>query len=206
VQAIRVADPTGGFIFTIGWRDQEIQEVIRGLNPPVFISVLAKIYVKGAKSDLPFSLTPFSLMPIDKKIRDQWIIETAHLMIDRLAILRDYRSGKTEIQDSMALAVVHYHITSHEFQELCNLINQALSCVINADTLPDTSENPKSNPEEIILTLIRDNSGPRGISLPDLVILAREKNIPEDSVITMIRTLIANDDIYQPSVGFVKLL
>ena len=59
---------------------------------------------------------------------------------------------------------------------------------------------------EKVLQLIKDQSGPKRVQVQDLIPLAMKLKIEETLLIETIRTLIVEDEIYQPSPGLVKIL
>ncbi len=206
VQTIRVADPTGGFTFYIRLQDIEIQDIVKNLEPPVFISVCADAYLKGQNCDLSFRLIPTFLAPIERMIRDQWIIETADLMIDRLEFLRDNLNRISDCEKQLKQSILYYQITPQKLLDLGKLTEHALTHILETTSVLTKCVETDISPDEIVIKLIREQSGPRGIAVQDLVMLAKKESFSEETVFAVIRTLIADDDIYQPSAGYVKLL
>ena len=68
------------------------------------------------------------------------------------------------------------------------------------------SPAPQDGIPDLVMNLIRQHSGPRGVSILELTGFAEKSGISEPLLIETIRGLITDDEIYQPSSGFVKIL
>jgi replicative DNA helicase Mcm len=65
----------------------------------------------------------------------------------------------------------------------------------------------KSQREQILVIrdLIRNNAEKTGIGIEQLIMLAKEENIPEERVRTLLKRLADNGEVYSPQGGFFKL-
>jgi len=65
----------------------------------------------------------------------------------------------------------------------------------------------KSQREQILVIrdLIRNNAEKSGIGIEQLIMLAKDENIPEERVRTLLKRLADNGEVYQPQGGFYKL-
>jgi hypothetical protein len=99
-------------------------------------------------------------------------------------------------------AIDHYHMGTAQITSLVAMVEEALSKV---EFVPG-GEIKLPDPREVLLELIKVNSGPKGISISELVPLAAGKGIREDQVIHTVRRLVEEDECYQPAAGAVKLL
>ena len=65
---------------------------------------------------------------------------------------------------------------------------------------------PPIDPAELILSIIKEQSGPRGVHLDDVLKGTRREALADDIVRDIIRALVSEDEIYQPAPGYLKLL
>ncbi len=175
---IRVADPTGAInINTTPKTSTGLLE----FSPPSFISFTAKI--SGVESDGIPILYGDNFKLSNRNERDNWIINTGTLLAERL-----------ERKDENIDDINH---------DLCrDLIKEALIALNQVKDIPVSPEEIMST----ILSLIKDLSGPRGCLAQDVIEEAKRQGIKDNICMDIIRKLIEEDEIYQPSSGFVKIL
>jgi hypothetical protein len=53
---------------------------------------------------------------------------------------------------------------------------------------------------------IRTASGPRGVAVEEIIEMARLRAVSSEAVLTVIESLIVEDECYQPQKGYVKPL
>lgn len=199
VGSIRVADPTG--VLTIRVDSSRFPGLIPdGLAPPVFVSLTAVVDTATSPNG-SFPLMLEMLQVSDRAGRDQWILATAADTLDRLEIIRQrLTSSDTDTgSDPADRAIDQYQLTKNALREMAAWIEDAIRHV----------QSVPSSPEEVrdrILSLIGSCSGPRGVSLEELAGTAAGLGITEPVFTETIRGLVADDEIYQPSSGFVKIL
>ena len=195
-----VSDPTGTFNLTTSRQDEEIFKFMEHAEPPIFVSVTGELQlVRGSKKQV--AVKPLTIRMVDRVARDSWIIRTAEETIQRLEILEDMiRSGGGD--EVFRKAIDHYHTSTTTIRSLVSMVEEALSKV---DNVPG-GEIKLPVPREILLELIKANSGPKGVSISELLLLAAGKGIREDQVILTVRQLVEEDECYQPAAGAVKLL
>lgn len=195
-----VADPTGTFYLSTGKQEEEVREVLEKAEPPVFVLVTGEALVsRGRKKGVV--IRPLAARTIDRVTRDSWTIVTAEQTLSRLEIMEEaIREGTDDLV--IRQAINHYHLDTNQIRSLVVMVEEALSKVDRvpggAITLPD--------PCEVLLELIKTYSGPKGVSISELLPLAAVKGVREDQVITAIRQLVEEDECYQPAAGTVKLL
>ncbi len=206
ISAIRVADPTGGISISIRPGDQEIHDMIANLNPPVFITLYAEPVAKKKTDERSPEFVATGIMQIDKAVRDSWILETADLMLDRLVLLSEQSNTKSPPEDLTEKIPTEYQITHEEISRMTAMITLALSHIPATRSESVGTGIKPSDINQVLLSLITDNAGPRGIAVTDLIHLGKKVMIPEETVLAIVRTLIADDEIYQPTVGYVKIL
>jgi hypothetical protein len=198
----RVADPTGAFDIVSGGRRAAITEQIRAIPVPSFIAVTGTAQLYRRNGSDAVSVRPEYVQVIDRAVRDRWITVTADMTIARLELLLAVLEGSSK--DMRAGSVIrHYGLTRERLHEMTAMVGGALASVSTAPEVPPTQEADIS---AIIMEIIRTKSGPRGVAVQDVIDEAGAKGYNEDSVLAAIRTLVANDDCYQPQKGYVKPL
>jgi RPA family protein len=195
-----VSDPTGTFTLVLNRQDEGVCAFLEHADPPVFILATGELQVsRGSKKEV--QIRPLTIRAIDRLIRDSWIIRTSEQTLKRLEIMESaIRDGKGE--EATLKAIDHYHVGTVQITSLVTMVEEALSKV---EFVPG-GEIKLPDPREVLLELIKINSGPKGISISELVPLAAGKGIREDQVIGTIRQLVEEDECYQPAAGAVKLL
>jgi hypothetical protein len=92
-------------------------------------------------------------------------------------------------------AIRQYTITEENIRELAGMVGHALtSTAPTRETIPD-----RDGIKEKILTIIRESAGLKGIPLPDLITTAGRYGIGEREVREAVRSLIEEDECYQPA-------
>jgi RPA family protein len=198
----RVADPTGAFDIVSGGRRAAITEQIRAIPVPSFIAVTGTAQLYRRNGSDAVSVRPEYVQVIDRAVRDRWITVTADMTIARLELLLAVLEGSSK--DMRAGSVIrHYGLTRERLHEMTAMVGGALASVSTAPAATPTAEDDIS---AIIMEIIRTKSGPRGAAVQDVIDEAGAKGYNEDAVLAAIRTLVANDDCYQPQKGYVKPL
>jgi RPA family protein len=230
--SIRVADPTGGVTFFIKPQNKEVLKILEQITPPAFVSILA-FFEKNIKKSpeetehAPYQCVIERLIEVSRKERDNWIIETAdhtmarieafyQLFVDSSAFsplksLSPPKEGKdfTAWMD-ITRSKNHYHTSLKQLRVLAQTAANALEQVKPAE-LEDINEDEhagqtEENLTDTVLTLIKEQADSRGVEVAFLTQLAKKQGITESSLIETIKILISEDEIYQPSPGFVKML
>ncbi len=200
--SLRVADPTGGFDLVCGGRHTSLAESVKKIPLPSFVSVSgrAQLYRKEGKSIL--TIRPDQVQIIDRRVRDQWIISTAVATLARLEMMN--RALKGTCTDSrIRQACSHYSPTPEALGNLADMVAGALTSVRPRE---ETDSIIQADPREIIMEYIRTTSGPRGVSVEQVIDMAQLKTISKDAVLAAIESLIIDDECYQPQKGFIKPL
>jgi hypothetical protein len=71
---------------------------------------------------------------------------------------------------------------------------------------PGCDVSVQSDVRRLIMDLLSAGTGPRGLSLEEIIRLAQESGISREASLAAIGSLITEDECYQPQKGFVKLL
>jgi hypothetical protein len=198
----RLADPTGGFDLVCGGNNTLLSESIRKIPLPSFISVSgrAQLYRKEGKPVL--TIRPEQVHIIDRAIRDQWVITTAAATLARLEIMNKALQGTCN--ESRYLQVCsHYALTQKDLGEMATVVAGALG---NVRPPQETTDVVQADPREMIMEYIRTTSGPRGVSVEDILEMAQMKAVSKEAALAAVESLIVEDECYQPQKGFLKPL
>jgi RPA family protein len=195
-----VADPTGIFNLSAGKQEEDVVSVLEKADPPVFVLVTGEIQLlRGRKKEV--TIRPLTIRMVDRVTRDSWVIITAEKTMARLERMEDaIRKGTDD--EVILQAISHYHLDTRQIRSLVVMVEEALLKVDGvsggAVIVPD--------PREVLLELIKIHSGPKGISISELIPIAASEGIHEDMVLSTVRKLVEDDECYQPAAGAVKLL
>ena len=197
----RIADPTGAFDIVIGGRHAAIAEQFRAIPVPSFVAVTGTAQCYRRNGGTVVTVRPEHVQVIDRETRDRWIVTTADMTISRLGQLLDALEGKTT--DPQAGTVIrHYGLTRERIREMAQSVEGALAGVRTAPPAPEAPADITG----LIMEIVKEKSGPRGVAVDEIVAEAGTKGCTQDAVIAAIRTLVENDDCYQPQKGYVKPL
>jgi uncharacterized protein len=197
----RIADPTGVFNLVIGGRNTALAETFRKLPVPSFVTVTgrAQMYLKEGRVSL--SVRPDTVLNVNRLVRDQWVLATAQSTLGRLFLMNHAIRGSCS-DDRILVAFNHYAITKTRLRELADMVVGAVNAV-----LPAESEAPGlSDVRTLVMELILAGSGPRGISVDQILNQAAISGVSQEAVLAVIESLILDDECYQPLMGFVKPL
>ncbi|MDR2855144.1 MAG: hypothetical protein LBV40_03175 [Methanomicrobiales archaeon] len=222
--SIRIADPTGGITFFIKAKNQEVLMFLEQITPPIFVSALAHIekfdrIKKHQNTDqhTNFQCIIDTLTEISRKERDNWIIETANLTMARVETMYQYLADEAPIQKPPEMEKLlvymdpkrsknHYQTSVKQLRLLANVAENALEQVKPIVPQDDEESTPIDH-TSTILSLVQEHSGPRGVEITTLLTIAQRRHgISEAVLLETIKTLISEDEIYQPSSGSVKVL
>jgi len=197
----RIADPTGIFNLVIGGRNTAIAETFRKLPVPSFVTVTgrAQMYLNGGRVSL--SVRPDTVRGVNRLVRDQWVLATAQSTLGRLFLMKSAMQG-TCTDNQILVAFHHYSITKTRLTELAVMVVSA----VNAIRAVECEEPQQQDVRTLVLELILAEIGPRGTSVDQIIKEAGIQGVSQEAVLTVIETLITDDECYQPQKGFVKLL
>jgi RPA family protein len=197
----RVADPSGVFEFRTERPDASLRQSLMELIPPSFVTVLAGTRSGGGTPPAGPTLALIEIGEADRYVRDSWILRTAELTIERLARVMDaLRSGSDDIR--IALALSHYKTTESDVREMAEVVRHALATVSASTGKAMNGVDVK----ERVLAIIRESAGKSGISLDAIIDAGGQSGITADKVREAVRSLIEEDECYQPAKGIYKPL
>jgi hypothetical protein len=99
----------------------------------------------------------------------------------------------------------HYQTSVKQLRILALMADNALEQVKPIKEVAEV--NSVVDHSSTVLSLIQEHSGPRGVEIETLATIAQKQyQISEAMLLETIKTLISEDEIYQPSSGSVKIL
>jgi hypothetical protein len=190
----RVADPTGVFEIRKMRPDAGLQTAISGIEVPAFVTVLgeARVMTEGANPSPYIEL--IEIRKVDRRIRDLWIVRTAELTFERLSLMKEAIGTGTGC-DPFVRAISEFQITQSALGSLAEMAYKALEHVVDASEKEATDGRVK----EIVLSIIRESAGKKGMPLEELIGLAEKSGIDEKAVRDSVRILLEEDECYQPA-------
>jgi hypothetical protein len=198
----RLADPTGGFDLVLGGNNTPCAGSIRKIPCPSFISVSGRAQLYRWDGKPVLTIRPDQVQVIDRRIRDQWVITTASSTLARLEAMHLALQGTCT--DKRILRVCsHYCLTPGDLRRLAEMVAGALSSVRPST---ETERAVQTDPRDMIMEYIRTASGPRGVAVEEIIEMARLRAVSSEAVLTVIESLIVEDECYQPQKGYVKPL
>jgi uncharacterized protein len=199
--SFRVADPTGGFDLVCGGRFMSLAESIKKIPLPSFVAVSgrAQFYRKGGKAVL--TIRPDHIQVIDRSVRDRWVITTAIVTLARLEQMHRALKG-TCTDEKTVRAYSHYALTKEDLGGLAAMVAGALK----STRPPENAPLFQTDPRELVMDYIRTAGGLQGVAVEEVIEMASEKAVSKDVVLSVIESLIVEDECYQPRKGFVKPL
>jgi RPA family protein len=197
----RIADPTGVFNLVIGGRNTALSEALRNLPIPTFVTVTGRSQIYQKDGRFVLSVRPDSVKNVNRHVRDQWVLSTAQLTLGRLYLMNEALRGACTDERILA-AFHHYSITKPRLRELAAMVEEGVNTVRQVEG--ELPEQPDVRMR--VMDLIRAGSGPKGISVDEIITEAAAWGISRESALTMIESLIMDDECYQPLKGFVKPL
>lgn len=205
---IRVADPTGVLVLKIPSRSPDLMAVLDSLTPPAFVSITSTAEIDTTPGESGFRLVLETIHPSDREARDQWILRTSLLTLERLHRLSVVLSGEAGIEEERKI-INRYKTSSRQLRVLAGVVERALGQVKDTseqDSGSKLEETGASDATELVMKLIRQHSGPRGVSVQELTGFAEKEGVSQVVLLDTLRALISEDELYQPSSGFVKIL
>jgi RPA family protein len=190
----RVADPTGVFEIRKMRPDAGLQTAISGIEVPAFVTVLgqARVMADGANPS-PY-IEIIEIREIDRMIRDLWIVRTAELTFERLSLMKEAIGSGTG-SDTSVRAISEFQITQSDLGSLAEMACKALEHVVGAPKKGAIDDRIKGK----VLSIIRESVGKKGMPLEELIGLAGKSGIDETAVRQSVRTLLEEDECYQPA-------
>ncbi len=188
----RVADPTGVFYIRAERPDREQQAVLSHLAAPSFVTIVGEAVFFSGDERPGVSLR--HIQESDRAIRDRWVVRTAEITGDRLAVLAEtLRSGTGP--RPVVTAVGQYAITADGIRDLAAMVCQALDTILSSPG----AARPQEEITAAVLAIIRESAGQKGISYDDIAVIAGRSGIGGRELREAVRVLLEEDECYQPA-------
>jgi len=197
----RMADPTGAFNLVIGGRNTPLAEIFCKVPVPSFVTISgrAQMYVKNGVSNV--TVRPEQIRIVDRHVRDQWVLVTAKSTLMRLTLIN--LAMTSSCTDTRILtAIRHYSITRDRLRELALMVERALQTVHSDSCEPAVQPDIRT----LVMELMAAGDRPEGIAVEEILRVATDRGVSRESVLTVLESLITDDECYQPRKGFVKPL
>ncbi|HOJ96755.1 MAG TPA: hypothetical protein PK024_07980 [Methanospirillum sp.] len=193
---IRIADPTGAVSCII--KPQALDSLrLEDLIPPLFLSITAFPEQKRGQDGNEIQWQAETCRIVTRSDRDTWILAAARELLESLRkMYASWVSG--DDQGIFRNVQKHYHIQPEDLKHFAEQAEKALAVM--------KDPGPPIEPAQFILSVIQEYSGPKGIHIDDIQKYTRRAALADDLVRETIRHLIAEDEVYQPAPGYIKLL
>jgi RPA family protein len=198
----RVSDPTGTLQLYAGKENPDVAASLLEITVPAFVALTGTVRSYRTPAGIQYSVLPEALGTVNRMIRDLWVLRTAEMTLERLETMQSARDGG-DAPPGTAAALGHYAITPASLAALASLVDSALD---TTRIPPDAGRILCLDPSREVLDLIAEHSGPRGMSVDDLLEHGTGKGISPATVRRIINELMAEGDCYSPCTGFIKLL
>lgn len=194
---IRIADPTGAITLHLRPRFQDYYAEPAELVPPLFLSVTG-ILERSSGLGIPrYRCILESCIICTKKERDGWILQATDALVSRLDHMQEILTNGNATREEKRV-MDHYRITPAQLIPFAEKAKKAVDII--------REKQEEINPSEVIISVLREYSGPKGMNVEDLYRYTRRSAVPDTVVKDTIRSLIAEDEVYQPSPGYIKIL
>gem|GEM_PF-2845577 len=156
---------------------------------------------------------PYSVSPSTKENRVRWVLQTADETAERTESLL---AGAERLSDAGRKAAA----------EICAMAKSAVIAVSLTPSASATGEDgaagsdgsgvagagitgdgsSEENADELILSIIEENSTKKGILRDDFYNICKERNIPREKADESINRLLEDGSLYLPKGGYIKIL
>lgn len=108
----RVVDPTGTFYIYAGQYQPDAASMLRSIEPPEYVAIAGKPRTyETDDGQVNVSVRPESVTVVSEAVRNQWIIETAGRLLDRI------EQFDPDVDEDDALAVEMYDPDLERYQQ-----------------------------------------------------------------------------------------
>jgi RPA family protein len=205
----RLADPTGAFNLVIGGRNSPLAEQVRKIPVPSFVTVTGRAQLYRRNETVDLSIRPDHVVVVDRAVRDQWILATAEATLGLLEQIHIARHGRCT-DENILIAYRHYAHTEVQLHAIADMIGSAVQSIKPTEpgspNAPIQSEVIQSHVRELVIEIMKSTRSPRGIAIEEIISQAGERGVIKAEVLSVIESLIIEDECYQPQKGFVKPL
>ncbi len=197
----RLADPTGGFDLVCGGKAAPAAAALRSLSCPTFISVLGRAGLYSRGGEVSRSIRPEHVRAIDRPVRDQWVLATAHDTLDRLLAVQQVLAGR-DTGGPLADVVRHYGVTAESLDEFAGLMERVVEGIQPKESVAAGEADVRAR----VVDILKAQPGPRGVPVQEIIDTLGSQGMFQDVVLKAIEGLIVDDECYQPQKGYIRLL
>ena len=195
----RVADPTGAFTIETGRQERDAAGTLSMMQPPVFVTAVAEIRCRGRSEGAPWTCILQDIREVSREVRDTWVVTTSMQTLSRLEELAralEHGTGPEPLMETIRF----YRPTPGDLRENALSIRDILAGMEVSTGAEETDVT------QIVLALIRDHGGEKGIAYGEIVRLGSGEGLSPGEVQKAVETLLTEDECYQPSKGTIRLL
>jgi hypothetical protein len=202
----RLADPTGAFDLVTGSHRSVVADVLQEIPVPSFVTVSGTAQCYQRNAGMVVTVRPDHVQPVDRQIRDAWVLDTAEQTIARLEQLLCAING-TSMNERALVPVRHYALTMEQLHEQVAMVGRAVQSVQSVAPVPAAGiDTTGIDTRGIVMEIMRAERHPRGIAVEEIIEQAKAQGITPELTLAAIRALIEDDECYQPQKGYLKPL
>ena len=124
----RIADPTGGFDIVLHGTGTPCAQAMKKIPVPSFVTVTGQARMFRKNNTAILTVSPDTIVPSDRTVRDQWVLTTAETTSRRLELLQLAILNQCT-DDRMLAAYRHYGTTPEKLKELAAMVENAVLAV-----------------------------------------------------------------------------
>ncbi len=200
VMHARVADPTGAFAVDIDRQHPDVAATLEYIEPPEFVAVTGGASLSTAGARARASVVPEALNVVDRAIRDIWVLRTAERTLQRIEALQAFLQGSPR-GGRIEATIGHYRTTDADLRDLAAMVRAAVESVRPGGGV---GEVRPVDGREIVLAVIEEHGGARGIPLDTLVARGVKAGLSAPAAARAVEELLAAGECYTPSTGMIK--
>ncbi len=142
---VRISDPTGVFRGFVGRFQPDALESLLKIEPPEIVAVVAKIRLFEGDTTTVVTIRPEVIIPVEREVRDYWVIETAKHTLERINRMR---KGGNELVE-LAWQVYEPDLDYYE-EKVKEAVRTLLDqhAMVESETEARESEEPEEVSEE----------------------------------------------------------
>ncbi len=203
-----VADPTGHFYLNTGQYNQEAGFALLRMEVPTYIAVVGKVHTYEPEPGiLRKYIRPEVVREVDEKLRNRWIVETAEFTKERIDAMKEALALEEPSEETLKAlgiperlavgavkAIKHYGDVN--LNKYWDMISEALRYAI-----AEKKDVEKEGPEIDIKGLMESVAKGDDVYWEDLKEAARQRGIPEKSLVEEVDRLIRQGVVFERKIG-----
>jgi uncharacterized protein len=215
----RIVDPTGAFTVYAGQYQPDASAFFSTVQVPAFVALTGKVRIYEPEPESIFvSIRAEEVNIVDEEIRNRWVVDTAEQTIERLETFSDalasrYRGEKlrqyllekgvsSELSEGISIALERQHAPQEFIRLIRNSIRESLK-FLNFDSESNASNTDQ---KEFVLELLKEMGGNRGVDYATFMDAAVSRDITEEVVEEVVRSLLEAGQCYEPRIGIIRLV